>query len=167
LSGEDLSNEQANNRKEHTRLCAAIGVGTVSGLEVVLSMANNGATAPTVTVTAGTAINAAGQTLVLSANTDVRLVNLPPTSQSTTTPFANASQVDGGAYVLVLSPVREREGFSLTSSTGASARAYNAAYFIDTLEFGLLPLGLDVDLLNDPDHLRNILAYLCFVFSAG
>ena len=167
LSGDDLSNEQAVNREEHRQLGAAIGDGIVAGLEVVLSKANNANIAPTVTVKAGTAINRAGQLLALPGDIDVLLDNLPnlPPASTSTMPFAGASPVNGGAYVLVLSPVREHEGFSLTSSTGASARAYKAAYFIDTVEFRLLPLGLDRELFNDPDHLQNTIAYLCFGFS--
>src|SRR5947209_751641 len=132
LSGDDLSNEQAVNREEHRQLGAAIGEGIVAGLEVVLSRANNANIAPTVTVKAGTAVTRAGQLLALPGDIDVLLDNLPsiPPADTSAAPFASASQVDGGAYVLLLAPVREHEGFSLTSSTGASARAYKAAYFI-------------------------------------
>ena len=47
------------------------------------------------------------------------------------------------------------------------ASSYNTLYFVDTVEFRLLPRGIDSDLLNDPDHLRNALAYLCFGFAEG
>lgn len=173
LSGEDLSNEQSSNREEHRRLGSAIGEGIVSGLEVTRSPADKQSAAPTVTINAGVAINRLGQTLVLSAKTDLLLDDLPATGTligfNAAPPFPPDSPppVDGGAYLLLLSPVREREGFVLGSDVSGSSRAYNASYYVDTVEFRLLPLGLDIDLLNDPDHLRNTIAYLCFGFAEG
>lgn len=178
LSGEDLSNEQNSNRAEHRLLGTAVGTGIVSGLEVTRARADaqHTATAPTVTINAGVAINRLGQTLVLSAQTDLLLDDLPATG--TLAGFTDAPSfppsrpgspppIDGGAYLLMLSPVREREGFVLGSNVSGSSRAYNASYYVDTVAFRLLPLGLDIDLLNDPEHLRNTIAYLCFGFVSG
>ncbi len=173
LSGEDLSNEQATNLAEHKRLGLAIGEGIVSGLEVVLSPADKQKAAPTLRVQAGVAINREGQTLVLPGNTDVLLDNVPSTgtvsvfSASSSLPTSSSSPIDSGVYLLMLSPVREREGFALSNSARGEASSYNTLYFVDTVEFRLLPLGIDSDLLNDPDHLRNALAYLCFGFAEG
>nr|HET6903977.1 hypothetical protein [Ktedonobacteraceae bacterium] len=121
LSGEDLSNEQATNLEEHKRLGLAIGEGIVSGLEVVLSPADKQKAAPTLRVHAGVAINRQGQTLVLPGNTDVVLDNVPSTgtvsvfSASSSLPTSSSSPIDSGVYLLMLSPVREREGFALSS----------------------------------------------------
>ncbi|MGI9060605.1 MAG: helix-hairpin-helix domain-containing protein [Ktedonobacteraceae bacterium] len=173
LSGEDLSNEQAANLAEHRRLGQAIGEGIVSGLEVVLSPADKQKATPTLRVHAGVAINREGQTLILPGNTDVLLDNVPSTgtvsvfSASSSLPTSSSSPTDSGVYLLMLSPVREREGFALSNSARGEASSYNTLYFVDTVEFRLLPLGIDSDLLNDPDHLRNALAYLCFGFAEG
>lgn len=173
LSGEDLSNEQSSNREEHRRLGLALGEGIVSGLEVTRSPADKQSAAPTVTINAGAAINRLGQTLVLSAKTDLLLDDLPASgtligfNAARLFPPGSPPPVDGGAYLLLLSPVREREGFALGSDVRGSSRAYNASYYVDTVEFRLLPLGLDIDLLNDPDHLRNTIAYQCFGFAEG
>src|SRR3954467_11190975 len=79
LTAEDMTAEQATRREADARLGNAIGSGGAFGLEVSQSAA--AATAPVLTVQAGLAINARGQTLRLSEATDIALTR-PPTEFS-------------------------------------------------------------------------------------
>ena len=73
LSARDLTREQSANREADRRLGQAIGEGIAYGLEVSKSTAST-QQSPVVTVEAGLAINRLGQTLMLSAKTEVALV---------------------------------------------------------------------------------------------
>src|SRR5712692_6155577 len=81
LTAEDLRTEQLANRQQHQQLGQAIGKGIISGLYVQLASATtpaSGASAATLTVSAGLALNRQGQMLALPVDTSVTLV---PTTQ--------------------------------------------------------------------------------------
>jgi hypothetical protein len=61
LSGEDLTTERRADREERRRLARATGDGVVRGLQVQKTVADT----PTVTVTAGLALDRTGDSVVL------------------------------------------------------------------------------------------------------
>ena len=90
LSARDLTREQSANREAERRLGQAIGEGIVYGLEVSSAGAST-QESPVVTVEAGLAINRIGQTLMLTAKTDVALVRRATPGPGSTEPFGECA----------------------------------------------------------------------------
>jgi hypothetical protein len=169
LSGEDLSQEQADNLEGRRRLGRARGEGVAYGLEVAQTLSNSlGST--TVTIRPGLAINRLGQTLTLADETEVSLA--PPASNSTQTPsgFGECQPKQPGVYVagagiylLTIAPASGSDGRAPTSGLGNIAATCNTRYTVEGIQFRLLSLNSALTAeLSDPDHLRNRLAYRCF-----
>lgn len=168
LSAEDLKTERSANREGHHRLGHAIGDGVVSGLEV---RAADGSTAdaPAVTVTAGLAIARTGHAIQLHTTTDVSLLTSTPaagTAEVTTfkycKPPRTGTYVAGaGVYLLAITSTSGGKGLAPTSGLGNQIADCNTKYWIEGIEFLLIPIAAD-SLLGEPDTLRNRLAYSCF-----
>lgn len=163
LSGEDLSTEQEANREAQQRLGRAIGQGIITGLEVTMPPPGetDGYTppSPTVAVKRGMAINAFGQTLMLSDDIHVALTDI------TTAALDNGQDL----YLLTMATAAAQEGYAPTSSfapvqVGASA-VYTNRYRVDAVQFHLFPLALDSNMVKSIPHMRNRLAYACFGWS--
>ena len=169
LTGEDLSKEQDANREGRRRLGLAIGGGIAFGLEVSATLGVNQKTAPTVTVAPGLAVNRQGQTLELPDSTDVSLMSpantlataTPPTSVSFG-PCLPSAFTGEGVYLLTIAPAAGSEGKAQVSGLGNVTAPCNTRYLIEGVQFRLLSLTLSLDVLNDRDHLRNLVAYACF-----
>src|SRR4051812_11643064 len=73
LSARDLTREQSAHREADKRLGNAVGEGVAYGLEVTKASPFK-KDSPAVSIEAGLAINRRGQTLALSARTDVALI---------------------------------------------------------------------------------------------
>ena len=171
LTAEDLSKEQDANQQRRRELGLAIGEGVAFGLEVSATPLVDQKVAPGVTVTPGLAINHQGQTLMLSAKTDVSLVS---SASGGTTPATNATfgacqpLQDGhfiagdGVYLLTIAPAVGSEGKAPVSGLGNASAPCNTRYRIEGVQFRLLPLSPVANILADRDHLRNRLAYACF-----
>ena len=170
LSAEDLSAEQNANREARRRLGQAVGDGVAYGLEVAESQASTNA-APAVVVSAGLAVNRLGQTLKLSAQTEISLIR-----QSTAETTAQAGQVfrdcqqlqagvyvaGAGVYLLTVAPAEGREGRVPVSGLGNTTATCNTRYTVEGVQFRLLQLSLPASDLTDPARLRNRVAYRCF-----
>ncbi len=187
LSAEDLRAEQSANREQRRQLASAIGDGVASGLEVSIVSA----TARTVRVRSGLAINRRLDLLSLADDADVTLVPSAPSATATGAgvfgecepPRASAAYTGAGVYVLVSAPASAYTGSALISdanTTSAGRGTCGARFSVEGVRFRLVPMeltqlaGLDgalvshiASLLPPPstaarERLRNALAHLCF-----
>ena len=179
LSGEDLSGEQAANTEWRSRLGAAIGVGVATGLEVQLPQYPDSLSTPVVEIAKGTAINMQGQVLTLTDNITLSLaaalrLETPPAdaaNQSTFNSVQSSLQLDesawveSGVYLLTIAPITVREGYSPIIGFGSGPHSTSTRFQVDTVQFRLFQLSLSSGLINDPNYLRNTLAYACFGLS--
>jgi hypothetical protein len=129
---------------------------------------------PTLSVTAGLALNRRGETLLLADPVDLTLTQLPSangTSGAAITTFAVCEPPDGtvyvagaGLYLLTLGSVEGRQGRAPVSGLGGTIDAScNSRYLVPGVRFRLVPIDLRPDDLNAPNRLRNRLAYRCLV----
>jgi len=167
LTAEDMTAEQTTRREADARLGKAIGAGVACGLEVSLSASTP--STPVLTVQAGLAINARGQSLRLSEATDIALTR-PPADFSPATgavfkdcqpPQPGAYLVDEGVYLLTISPASATEGRAPVNGLGNCKSACNAKYQVEGVQFRLTPLDPAAS-LAEPALLRNRVAYECF-----
>jgi hypothetical protein len=174
LSGEDLSKEQNSNLEGRRRLGRAIGEGVATGLEVSIPPNVNTRETPYVVVNAGLAINQQGQTLSLSAETNVKLtrpVNARATDTTAQT-FGDCSPLqpgvyvaDAGVYLLTIAPARKNEGRAAVSGLDNIIARCNTHHAVEGVQFRLIQLGLNADELQNT-RLRNHIAYRCFGIDA-
>lgn len=169
LSGEDLSQEQADNREGRRRLGRAIGDGVAYGLSVG-ETPGSPPSAPTVTITAGLAVNRQGQTLALAHDMDVQLVRPLDSGVLMTVGFDSCEPTQPGVYIagagvylLTIAPALGADGKAPVSGLGNIAATCNTRFTVEGIQFRLLALNtaLSAELTN-PDHLRNRVAYRCF-----
>lgn len=160
LTAEALQAEQTAQHTHTRRLGQSLGTGVVRGLEVRIGQATG--KQPTVIVTAGLAMNRAGQVLAVPdsvTEVEVALVRAPQPAAPITgeglftactgdrdpsasdTPFTATGQ---GVYVLVLAPAadyRERvPGVGLTDT--GTARSCGSRYVDEGVQFRLEPLDV-------------------------
>jgi hypothetical protein len=172
LSGEDLRAEQDSNLKGRRRLGLAIGEGVVQGLEVKLPNGGiNTRDTPLVVVEAGLAINRQGQTLWLENQTNVKLTRPlnADLSAAGDVAFVDCQPLqpgvyvaEAGVYLLTIAPAKKNEGRAAVSGLDNIIARCNTHHAVESVQFRLIQLGLNTEELNDPDHLRNIIAYKCF-----
>ncbi|HYW70946.1 MAG TPA: hypothetical protein VE961_07930 [Pyrinomonadaceae bacterium] len=169
LSARDLTVEQNANREASRRLGRAIGAGVAYGLEV--SKASNfKKDSPAVSVEAGLAINPNGQTLSLSARTDVALVRSSNANGAAQIfgdclPLQTGSYVSGaGVYLLTIAPAQSVEGRAITNGLQPGASSCSSDTLVSTVQFRLVQIdsALTPAQMNDQAHLRNLVAYKCF-----
>jgi len=175
LTGEDLSAEQAANREGRRRLGEAMGEGIAYGLEV--SLLEPKSPNPTVTVSAGVAVNRVGQTVVLANDEDLLLVAPVEGDSTDSTPvgFARCVPPEAGVYVagegiylLTIAPAFGSAGLAPVSGLGNTEAMCNRKYILEGATFRLIQLDFKRDLnlsdaeLNNPNQLRNVVAYKCF-----
>jgi len=169
LSARDLTLEQSANREADRRIGRAIGEGIACGLEVS-PVPNPSKAAPAVRVKAGLAINRRGETLALSAGTDVALVrstSTKPASQifSECQPLKTGAYVTGaGLYLLTIAPAQTVDGRAATSGLEVAKATCNIDTTVNTVQFRLIQIdsAFTPDELKDEAHLRNLVAYKCF-----
>src|SRR5579864_2625497 len=171
LSGEDLSFEQDANEQSVQRLGMATGEGVVYGLEVTPTAGSDRVANPTLTVTAGVALNHRGDTLRLADPVDISLTQLPASSTSSSgdiTMFAVCEPPGGsvyvagaGLYLLTLGVIEGSQGRAMVSGLGNIDASCNTIYLVPGVRFRLIPIDLQTSDLNAPNLLRNRLAYRC------
>ncbi len=171
LSGEDLSDEQEAQRQARRLIGRALGEGVAYGLEV--SEATNEVSTtqyPVISVEPGLAVNRAGQTLRLSARTDVGLVRQEDAGSPSQThvtfkdcrPLQPALYVAAeSVYLLTLAPAEGKEGQAPNAGYTRIPASKNVRYIVEGVQFRLIEL-LSADELGDRDTLRNRVAYQCF-----
>jgi hypothetical protein len=171
LSGEDLSDEQEAQRQARRLIGRAAGEGVAFGLEVSEAGGEVSTTQyPVISVEPGVAVNRAGQTLRLSARTDVGLVRQEDASSPSQTrvtfrdcrPLQPALYVAAeSVYLLTLAPAEGKEGQAPNAGYTKIPASQNVRYIVEGVQFRLVEL-LSVEELGDRDILRNRVAYQCF-----
>jgi hypothetical protein len=171
LSGEDLSDEQEAQRQARRLVGRAVGEGVAFGLEVAEASAEvSTAQYPVISVEPGLAVNRAGQTLRLSARTDVGLVRQEDASNPSQTrvTFRDCLPIHPTLYVaaesvylLTLAPAEGREGEAPNAGYAKIPAAENVRYIVEGVQFRLVELKAAND-IRDRDLLRNQVAYECF-----
>lgn len=169
VTGADMNREQAARREGDRRVGKAAGEGIVYGLEVEKdSTAGND---PVVNVSKGLAVNRCGQSLYLSQDTTVNLLERFGASEQPSKIFSECQQLQGGTYaagygvyLLVLSPVESSEGSAPTSGLNNVFSTCNTDVILETVQFRLLAVDpfLQNETLPGEQSLRNYLAYRCF-----
>ncbi len=189
LNAGDLQTDQEANRQQHEQLGLAVGAGVARGLWVELVAAGSGATAAVVSVGKGLAVNAAGQAVQLPIDVKVALTGVttpqPPIAgqfADCTPPSATAVPVQGGFYILVVTPTSGYQGqapmFGFTdvnAATGCGSR-----YAVEGVLFRLVAFDVTTltrlssatqteiaQLMTQTDaaslsKLRNEIAHICF-----
>lgn len=171
LTGKDLTREQEARREADARLGLVLGEGVAQGLEVAEDKTADLPAGTYVRVTAGVAVNRAGQVLRLPQGTTVALTQqftselLDACFFGRCTPLRGGTYVAGaGVYVLTLAPSAATEGRAPTNGLDPTNARCNTDANVEALQFRLLKLtpkmlsGLD---FGSPT-LRNELAYRCF-----
>lgn len=171
LTGEDLSDEQEAQRQARRLIGRAVGEGVAFGLEVSEAPAEVSTTQyPVVSVEPGLAVNRAGQTLRLSARTEVGLVRqedaTSPAQTRVTFRDCRALQpalyvASESVYLLTLAPAEGKEGQAPNAGYSKIPAPHNVRYIVEGVQFRLIEL-LSAEELGDRDTLRNRVAYRCF-----
>lgn len=164
LSAEDLSQEQTVNRARARHLGLALGAGVANGLEVAPASGSE-ASDGRVTVQAGVAVNAAGQTLRLECPETVALVEAPDPSEMSECLFADCTPLSAGAiassagfYVLTIAPASRSEGLAPVSGLSNRLADCNSKYYAEGVKFRMLQLRTSAIGATA----RNEIAYACF-----
>lgn len=178
LSGEDLSREQNSNLEGRRKLGRAIGEGVSYGLEVSIPKGINTREEPAVLVEAGLAINRQGQTLSLQEQTRVNLAR--PLANANANASADGADfedckplqpgvyvAEAGIYLLTIAPSRKSEGRALASGLDNTIARCNTHHTVEGVQFRLIQLGLNEEILKDTNRLRNRVAYRCFGIAAS
>lgn len=167
LTGGDLQAEQSVQHTHARHLGLAVGPGVAEGLRVSEAAASpSGESA--VVVTAGTAVNRAGETLRLESDQRVILARPPDPTKRDQCVFADcenqrADSVLGsgtGFYVLTISSASRREGSAPVSGLGNGIATCNSRYFSEGVMFRLLPLTL-TGLPGNTALVRSFVAHKC------
>ncbi len=175
LSGEDLTTEQAANRRADARLGRAVGDGVVQGLEVSAVLPAPSSAVPTVTVRAGLAFNRAGDAIRLGNTTVVGLYapTAPAANATTVTPFAPCAPAAPGAYLtaagvylLTIAPAAGTTGQAPVLGLSDGTDKCNAKYIVEGVQFALLQLPVSASDLANTAQLRNLVAAQCFGFGS-
>ena len=166
LTGGDLSAEQAANRACSRHLGLAVGAGVANGLEISISPGSL-PTDALVDVAAGLAVNRDGQTLRVESKQTVALVRPPDRLSTAGCVFADceplpasATLSSAGFYLLTIAPASARQGLAPISGLGNAIAPCNSNYFVDGVQFRLLPLNVAQS--DNPNLERNSVAYQCF-----
>jgi hypothetical protein len=174
LTARDLTREQTATREAERRLGQAIGEGIAYGLEVAKSSAST-QESPVVTVEPGLAINRNGQTLMLSAKTDISLVRKATPGSSNVlfgecAPLQTGTYIAGaGVYLLTLASAQGTEGRAVTHSLENTTAACNTDTTVTAVQFRLIQLDqqLSAAEMQAQNKLRNLIAYKCFGVDAN
>ena len=170
LTGEDLSREQEAQRHVHLRLGRAVGTGIVRGLDVAGSPGPASRVRPTVTVSAGLAVNRLGQALELTEPLDLALgtTRTPPDTAARLL-FDDCADIGPGAissgsgvFVLAIGPSRSGQGRAKVSGLRNTAAACDFAFSVEGVQFRLVRVRLDPADTAEPLKLRNRVAYRFF-----
>lgn len=170
LTGDDLAGEQSAQGARLAQLGQLTGAGIAFGLEVQQTAGSSTPQNPIVTVAAGLALSQSGLALSLPSPVDVALAGGAPTANSEPgglfapcQPYAPGTYTAGaGVYLLWIGPDSQGDGLAPVNGLGNQTAPCNVDDYIDTVQFGLIRLALTPAQLADTQHLRNLVAYLCF-----
>ena len=180
LTAEDLKKEQEACIETNRRTNIVAGEGVVYGLEVRCAGTT---TDPVLSIDPGMAISRGGSTLYLGSPVDINLVTKNDISSSS---IFNNCQIKQefltgfGAYLLIISPASDYEGYVSTNTIPPAAGGSNCGrkYITQGIQFGLVKVnpgfisssslssGLAQSMggtsEEDKNKTRNLLAHLCF-----
>lgn len=167
LSAEDLRTDHDAIAEARRQLGRGIGSGIVSGLEVSEAVLVSSAGAPILTVKKGLAFNDDGQALELRRDITVGLVRIDAPTGSAGDDFSNCDVVlpgttGLGVYVLTVGPASSDAGKAAVAGLGNSPASCNTAYSVEGVRLRLFPVPLEDGDLDEPDLLRNRIAYRMF-----
>jgi hypothetical protein len=181
LTGEAMTDEQRAQHVAHVLLArGGLGDGVAYGLEVALSK-DTSDDRPVVAVKAGAAVSRRGDLLLLHDDTNVELVRPatptttgprifdacrpaqpgPPIFEPCTPPQQGTYVADDGVYLLTIAPVTVGDGLATVAGLGRSGSC-NVKYRIDAIQFRLVQLPVDREVIDDSNRMRNRIAYACF-----
>jgi hypothetical protein len=178
LTANDLSREKLAHREADWRLGRALGDGVAYGLEVSIvekgALSTNPAEAqktPVLRIEPGLAVNRSGQTLALRDPIDLQLVKPTTPISAGASVFEECRPVQSGTYVagkgvylLTIMPAEGREGRAPATGLGSGAAPCNTDTILEAVKFRHIYLNpfLTNGELDDPNLLRNRVAYRCF-----
>jgi hypothetical protein len=167
LTGGDLEAEQSVQHTHSRHLGMAVGAGVAFGLEVAPAT-DSSPGGPILKVTAGLAVNRAGQTLRLECDQRVALMRPSETTAADECIFNDCDPKAAGAtlksgigfYVLLIAPASKSEGLAPVSGLGNDLALCNSRYLTEGVKFRLLRLNVNAG--TDANKVRNVVAYQCF-----
>jgi hypothetical protein len=167
LSAEDLRTDHDAIAEARRQLGRGIGAGVVAGLEVSEAILVSSPGSPILTVRKGLAFNEDGQALELRRDVTVGLVRVDAPTGGAGADFANCDVVlpgtaGLGVYVLTVGPAASDVGKAVVAGLGNQPANCNTAYSVEGVRFKLFPVPLEDGDLDEPDLLRNRIAYRMF-----
>jgi hypothetical protein len=167
LTGGDLEAEQSAQHAHSRHLGEAIGAGVAFGLEVTPADTSP-PDGPVVSITAGLAVNRAGQTLRLECDQRIALLRPPDPGSVDACIFDDCSPKTAGTtlasgtgfYVLLIAPASLSEGKAPVSGLGNGAAICNSRFLAEGVKFRLLRLNVVPG--ANANQVRNAVAYQCF-----
>jgi hypothetical protein len=171
LSAEDLRTDHDAIAEARRQLGRGIGAGVVAGLEVSEAILVSSPGAPILTVKKGLAFNEDGQALELRRDITIGLVRVDAPTGGAGADFADCDIVlpgtaGLGVYVLTVGPGAGQGRQAVVAGLGNQPAACNTAYSVEGVRFKLFPVPLEEGDLDEPDLLRNRIAYRMFGFAA-
>lgn len=175
LTARDLRREQEARRAFDRRAGQAIGTGVAFGLRVAAHSESTDGD-PKVVVGSGLAINALGQTLATTTPVTLALVRRNSLAAGTANGFGLCESLGTGTYVagpgvylLTIAPASATSGKAPTSGLDMYGGACNTDSLVETAQFRLLALDMDIVQQAVPvaeakaeSLFRNFLAAYCF-----
>ena len=167
LTGGDLEAEQSVQHAHSRHLGEAIGEGVAFGLQVARADASPPG-GPIVSVTAGLAVNRAGQTLRLECDQRVALTRSTDPAARDACIFDDCEPAGTGAtlasgtpgyYVLTIGPASRPDGKAPVSGLGNTTAVCNSRFFAEGVKFRLFRLAVAAD---STPRARSLLARDCF-----
>jgi hypothetical protein len=139
----------------------------VAGLEVSEAILVSSPGAPILTVSKGLAFNEDGQALELRRDVTVGLVRVDAPTGGAGADFADCDvvlpgTVGLGVYVLTVGPASADAGKAVVAGLGNQPADCNTAYSVEGVRLKLFPVPLEEGDLDEPDLLRNRIAYRMF-----
>lgn len=167
LTGGDLEDEQSAQHAHSRHLGEAIGEGVAFGLQVTPPDASS-PDGPIVSVTAGIAVNRAGQTLRLECEQRVALTRSPDPVAKDACIFDDCDPAGAGTtlasgagyYLLTIRPASRPDGKAPVSGLGNAPAICNSRFVAEGVKFRLFRL-LNVPADSTP-RARSLLSRACF-----
>ncbi len=180
LTADDLKKEQEACNETNRRTNIAAGEGVVYGLEV---RSGGTTTDPVVSIDPGMAISRSGSTLYLGRTADIKVITKNEVISSSIFNNCGTKQdflTGFGAYLLIISPASDYEGYVSTNTIPPAAGGSNCGrkYITEGVQFGLVKVNpgfiscsslysklaqcLEGTSEEDKQKTRNLLAHLCF-----
>jgi hypothetical protein len=149
LTAEDMTAERTATLQRQRLMGQCIGTGVAEGLEVTLASSSASYGQQVVHVTAGVALNLNGDTLQLSASTDVMLTAALPTTPNNGGLFApcqppQTELTNPGVYILTILPATgyQQQVAVAQLNSGGVATSCSSRFTTAGVQFRLAPVNL-------------------------